>query len=226
MPRYALYYTPPPGPLADFGAVWLGWDPVSGMAPAPVTVPGLPAPREALTDRPRKYGFHATLKAPFHLAPGQTEAALHDALAAFCAATPPARCAGLRVAPLGRFLALVPDGDAGALSDLAASVVTELDPFRAPLTDADRARRGAESMAPDLRSLFERWGYPYVMQAFRFHMTLTGLMARDAVPVAEAALRAHIDPLLPRPFVLDAVTLCVEGSDGRFRCVTRIPLAR
>src|SRR5262249_2220033 len=53
-----------------------------------------------------------------------------------------------------------------------------------PLTDADRARRNPARLTPRQRDYLERWGYPYVMEEFRFHMTLTGrLEANRASPL-------------------------------------------
>ncbi|PKP65441.1 MAG: phosphonate metabolism protein, partial [Alphaproteobacteria bacterium HGW-Alphaproteobacteria-8] len=72
MHRFALYYAPPPGPLADFAADWLGWDATAGREMPHPIVPGLPGPVEELTRAPRKYGLHGTLKPPFRLAQGAT----------------------------------------------------------------------------------------------------------------------------------------------------------
>ncbi|HBR36147.1 MAG TPA: phosphonate metabolism protein, partial [Sulfitobacter pontiacus] len=61
--RYAIYYTPPPGDFARRGAVWLGWDVQAGEAVAHPDIEGLDIAK--LTQRPRKYGLHGTVKAPF-----------------------------------------------------------------------------------------------------------------------------------------------------------------
>lgn len=216
--RYALYYTPPPGDFSDFGAAWLGWDPATGQEVAQPGLPGLDL--AALTEAPRRYGFHATLKAPFRLAPGQDEAALRRALAALAADLDPVTLDGLALTPIGGFLALTPEGDQAALNTLAAQVVAGLDPFRAPLSDAERARRNPDRLSTRQQGLLDRWGYPYVMDEFRFHMTLCG----DLDGATQAALVRHLAPrltVLPRPFTLDAISLMGEGSDGRFRLIER-----
>ena len=74
--RFAVYYAPEPGPLADFGAAWLGWDATAGSARAHPDIAGLPRPVAEITQTPRKYGFHGTVKPPFRLAPGSTPEAL------------------------------------------------------------------------------------------------------------------------------------------------------
>lgn len=222
--RYAVYYTVPPGPLADFGAAWLGWDAAAGCPrPAP-DVPGLPAPAHVLTETPRKYGLHATIKPPFHLAPGQSETALNAALGALCATQAPVVLDALTLNRLGRFLALTPAGDTTALNALAAAAVTALDGFRAPLTDADLARRRKTRLTPRQDALLTRWGYPYVMEEFRFHITLTGRLTDSQANATHTALSTRLAPLLPRPFTLAALTLAGEDGDGRFHEITHHPL--
>ncbi|HEY9040241.1 MAG TPA: DUF1045 domain-containing protein [Roseovarius sp.] len=223
--RYAIYYTPPPGPLARFGAEWLGWDIAEGRRPAARPgVPGLPATMDALTETPRRYGFHATIKPPFRLAAAQTGAALTAALSAFCATRAPACASGLELARLGRFLALVPVGDAGSIDSLAADVVRDFDVFRAPPTAAEIARYDRPNLRAVQSRNLQRWGYPHVMDSFRWHMTLTGKHSRADIAKTHAALAPALAPLLPRPFSLDALSLVGEDASGNFNLVQRIPL--
>ena len=90
-PRYAIYYAPAQGSSLDqFGAEMLGYDAWIGAAlPFPGgVVERLPDWRE-LSDDPRKYGFHATLKAPMALADGKSEKMLLAACAEFASAARP-----------------------------------------------------------------------------------------------------------------------------------------
>lgn len=222
--RYALYWAPAPGPLASFAARWLGWDPAAATAVAQPDLPGLPRPVAELTAEPRKYGFHGTLKAPFRLAEGTTPEALQAAVAALAATLAPVTLDGMRLATLGRFLALVPVGETAALARLAGTLVDRLDPFRAPLTAADLARRKADALPPRQRALLDRYGYPYVMEEFRFHLTLTGPVDPDTAGAVRAVLEPQVAPLLPRPFVIDAVCLFGEAEDGRFHVLHRYAL--
>jgi len=222
--RYAIYWAPEAGPLARFAASWLGWDPETGAEVPHPEVPGLPAPVDALTATPRKYGFHGTLKAPFRLVEGATGAGLHAALAAFAARTAPVSLAGLHLARLGRFLALVPEGAAAPLARLAAAIVEEFEPFRAPLSPEDMLRRHADALPPRQRDLLGRYGYPYVMEEFRFHLTLTGPLEPQEAEAARAALEPVIAPLLPRPFPVRSICLFGEAGDGRFHALHRYAL--
>jgi putative phosphonate metabolism protein len=175
-PRYAIYYAAERGSTLDrFGAQLLGYDAWTGAdLPFPDGITeAVPDWREVTSD-PRKYGFHATLKAPFALAPGRTQAEFVAACAAF--AGEPHAIPRFRpvVDSISGFIAVIPVERSLPLEQLAADCVTAFDPFRAALTMRDRARRNPEKLTERQRDYLDRWGYPYVMEEFRFHMTLTG----------------------------------------------------
>ncbi|WP_416883001.1 DUF1045 domain-containing protein [Marivita sp.] len=218
--RFAIYYLPPEGALADFGAAWLGWDCVSARDSIPHDVPGL----HDVTMTPRKYGFHGTLKPPFRLAEGTDVSGLQDAVSQMAKACAPAQSGGLALTALGRFLALTPVGDTSGIARVAATCVEALDAFRAPPPEAELERRRKARLSERQEALLQRWGYPYVMEEFRFHLTLTGrLNVGDIAPWTETA-RAHLPPL-PAPFVMDDVALVGEREDGRFELIQRYTLA-
>src|SRR5579871_1854836 len=106
--RYALYFAPEPGsPWAEAGNSWIGRDAERGTEVSKDAVPGIPPVLlSQLTSGARRYGFHATLKAPFHLAPGFSESNLEDMAAAFCQAQRRIAVPALKVKPLDDFLAL------------------------------------------------------------------------------------------------------------------------
>ena len=222
--RYAVYHLASVPELAALSAAWLGWDVETGRVPPPPDLPPLPLPHADITEEPRRYGFHATLKAPFRLAEGTAPAALDAAVAALAATLAPVVLSGLSLAQIGRFLALTPEAPSPPLQALAACCVEALDPFRAPLTAEEIARRRPERLTLNQRALLDRWGYPFVMEEFRFHMTLTGPL--DAGPAAEiaAVLAPRFAAVTPRPYTIDALCLLAEGADKRFRLVRRYPL--
>jgi putative phosphonate metabolism protein len=185
-PRYAIYYVSMPGGALDrFGAQLLGYDALNGdQLPFPDDVVQLVPDWRDLTRDPRKYGFHATLKAPLPLAPGKTEAGLLATCERFAGTPRPIPVIRPVVDSISGFIAVVPTELSTELERLAADCVREFDSFRAPLTPEDRMRRNPSALTPRQREHLERWGYPYVMEDFRFHMTLTGrLDARRREPV-------------------------------------------
>lgn len=222
--RYAVYYAPDRGPFARFAAEWLGWCPLSGIEKPHPDVAGLPRPVEEITRMPRKYGFHGTIKPPFRLADGSSPEALQDDLSSLARRLAPVRMEGLALKRLGGFVALVPEGDTSALAHLAGEVVEALDRHRAPAPASEIQRRRAAGLTPRQDELLMRWGYPYVMDEFRFHLTLTGKLTPDEAARTMAALDPHLTPLLPRPFALRDLCLFGEDETGRFQLIQRYAL--
>lgn len=220
--RYAVFFTLSDGPLARFGHSWLGWDIVLGReVPHPVAS-GLPRPVSDITESPRKYGLHATLKPPFKLAAGQSAEALFAAVDGLAGQLTPVTLDGLQLAAMGRFLAAVPVGDQTQLNQLAAMTVEHLDSFRAPLTEEDLARRTRPGLSARHTALLRRWGYPYVMDAFRFHITLTGKLDKADLNAVRAHLSTVLAPYLNAPFPVDALSLVGEDAEtGRFHLIHR-----
>ena len=175
-PRYAIYYLSVPGSDLDrFGAQLLGYDAQSGdRLPFPDDVLQLVPDWRDLTRDPRKYGFHATLKAPLPLAQGKSEAELLAACERFAGTPRPIPAIRPVVDSISGFIAVVPVEPSAELERLAADCVREFDAFRAPLAPEERARRNPSALTPRQCEHLDRWGYPYVMEDFRFHMTLTG----------------------------------------------------
>lgn len=223
--RYALYWAPDPGPFADLSAAWLGWDADAGVARPHPEVAGLPRPVADLTAAPRRYGFHGTVKPPFRLAPGATAEALHAEAAAWCRSARAVALPGLGLHRIGGFVALTPEGDPATLTALAAGAVAALDAFRAPPDAAEVARRDPDRLTPRQRANLARWGYPHVMEDFRFHLTLTGDLPEVEAEAARAALGPLFAPVLPRPFRIDSLCLFAEGADGMFRLLHRYMLS-
>lgn len=223
MKRYAIYYAPEAGAFAAAAARWLGWDVQTGQGVDQPIIP-LPRPLVEVTAEPRRYGFHGTLKPPFRLAQGVKADDVAEATARLAASLKPIAFSGLQMVDLGGFLALVPRGNTDALQHLAAEVVRGLEPFRAPLTEAEIARRKPERLTTRQRDLLAAYGYPYVMEEFRFHLTLSGrLTDAEHAPVAQAAAD-HFASTLPQPFDLRSLCLCGEDAAGHFHLLHRYPL--
>jgi putative phosphonate metabolism protein len=227
-PRYAIYYAPAPGSGLDrFGAALLGYDAfASDDFPFPEGVLQATPDWRELTSDPRKYGFHATLKAPMSLASGRTEAELVSACEAF-AATPRA-IPVIRpvVDSISGFIAVIPAAPSAELTRLAADCVTEFDSFRALLTEAGRARRNPSQLTPRQREHLDRWGYPYVMDDFRFHMTLTGRVGAERRATLVSMLRDRFHALDLSSLAIDRIALFrQDNTNSRFRVVQQWELA-
>lgn len=221
--RFAIFHVPPAeADWARFATRWLGWDMIAGSAVTHPDMSGLPVDR--LTEAPRRYGLHATLKPPFRLARGKDRAGLEDAVAALAARQAPATIPALDLVRMGRFLALCPTGGAAPADRLAAACVRKTDLFHAPPDDAELACRRASGLSPRQQENLDHWGYPHVMDMFRFHITLTGRLPVGALAAAETALGERLVPLLPAPYILYDIALAGEDADGRFHLIRRFPL--
>ena len=226
-PRYAIYLAPrADSALWRFGSAILGYDAQTGEEPAAPDLAGFDAETwHAATAEPRRYGFHGTLKAPFRLAEGRSADDLAAAVAVCAGGHHPFEMPPLEVRALGPFIALVPQVPAPKLADLAAACALELDAFRAPLTPEDLARRRPERLSARQAGYLETYGYPYVLEEFRFHMTLTG-------PLREAdrghALNAlgdvfHASGAEVPGMVSDLALYVQEAPGARFRIAGRFP---
>jgi putative phosphonate metabolism protein len=223
MQRYAVYFAPRRGDFADRAAEWLGWDAIAGAPLPQPDLPGIPFPA-ILTAEARRYGFHGTIRAPFRLANGVSPEAAAEAVAGLAAQLPPVTGDGLVIENMQGFLALTPMGCEAALLELAVAVVEGTNSLRAPLTEAEIARRRPDSLTPRQRDLLALWGYPFVMEEFRFHLTLTDRLPEAEVGPVMAALSTHFAPVLPRPFVIEDLCLFGEDAQGRFHLLHRSAL--
>lgn len=206
--------------MAEFGAAWLGWDIATGMPVSQPEVEGI----DAITATPRKYGFHATLKPPFFLAEGGRLKNLEKAVEALACRLTPVSCDGLDLTALGGFLALTPRGNDSRINRLAAEIVERLDAFRRLPSPAEIARRREVGLTARQEAMLARWGYPYVKDEFRFHMTLTGNLGPEDAARVMAEIRPLLPPL-PSPFTLDEIALVGERPDGKFELLHRYALS-
>jgi putative phosphonate metabolism protein len=218
--RYAIYYAAAPGSELDrFGANLLGYDAWSGEdLPFPEGVAERMPDWRDLTQDPRKYGFHATLKAPLALAENKTEAELVAACAAF--ADTPRTIPVIKpvVNSISGFIAVIPAQRSAELERLAGDCVSAFDVFRAPLTPEDRARRNPSRLTLRQCDYLDRWGYPYVMEEFRFHMTLTGRLDDTRRAAVVAMLRDRFATIGIERLAVDAIALFrQDNTNSRFR---------
>jgi len=218
--RHAIYFAPSPDTvLHALGSRWLGRDAFTGEALEQPSVTGL----ALVTGQPCRYGFHATMKPPFALRETVDPEALLRALAALAAEE---HCfkVPLKLALLDRFLALVPRGPCAALHRLAVRAVRELDGFRAPPSAVELARRRSAGLGTRQERHLEDWGYPYVFEDFRFHMTLTERLPPAEVERFEAVAEEHFASVLGAPVLIDGLTLFEEPAVGAaFLAVRHFP---
>ena len=230
--RYAVYYAPRPGtPHWDAGSRWLGRSASSLESLAQSQIDGVAAEDfRKLTAAPRRYGWHATLTAPFVLAPGANRLDLHRALQQVARGLRPFAMPPLTVRRIDDFLALVPDAAHEAtafIESVAAACVTQLHDLSAPLPPAEIARRRAGGLTTRQDELLQRWGYPFVLDEFRFHMSLTGNLRQvdeETQALVAAAATRYFAGVQPPMF--DSLALFAEPAPGAdFMLIDHVELA-
>jgi putative phosphonate metabolism protein len=215
--RYAIYYTPPEeAPLSQYVATWLGRNAFTGEMLE--TTHGL----DDLLASPRKYGFHGTLKAPFHLAKGVREDDLIELFDTFAQNHSAFTLPSIQLSKLGPFFALTPSAPNGQLETLGSDAVRTFEPMRAPLSQADIERRNPAKLSDQQRAYLERWGYPYVMDEFRFHLTLTGPVDDADSSRVEEAINTHFEAFLDKPLPIETLGLFAEQERGGPFSVLRV----
>jgi putative phosphonate metabolism protein len=224
--RYALYLAPPAdSELHRFASGWLGRDAITGGELQQPFVEHVPADRlREITASPRRYGFHGTIKPPFRLANGREPDEFHRAARIFAAAWPALELE-LQIRSLRGFLAFMLARRSPELDTFAAACVRDFEPFRAPLTTADREKRERASLTPRQRAHLEHFGYSYVMEDFVFHMTLTDRLHDNLHDRLLTDLCARTRTLTAAPFRADALCVFEEPKPhAPFRLTARYPL--
>ncbi|HZZ11912.1 MAG TPA: DUF1045 domain-containing protein [Paraburkholderia sp.] len=223
--RFAIYYAPArESAWWRAGSAWLGRDAESGEPCVPPQPAGLTRPLAELTDSPRRYGWHGTLVAPFRLASGVSHEDILNTVTQWARAQS-AFALQVEAATLGDFVALRPAGPQAEaqMRALASSALQELDALRARPTPVELARRLAAPLSERQRALLAQWGYPYVLDQFRFHMTLSNSLADAA---GRATLVAWWQTQMPAlgPLAIDHAAVFVEPAPGEpFVLWQRVP---
>ena len=229
--RYAVYFIPGPDTaLAALGSALLGRDSETGRKIPHMRLPGFSLRRvHDLTADPRRYGLHATLKAPFFVKQGMTERDLLRSAARFVTGRQSILLPRLALARISSFFALIPSVNTPeeqaavqCVNALAADAVSFFDPFRAAPSEQERARREQPALTMRQRTLLAEWGYPYVFDEYRFHITLTGTLRDSVVSHAvEESLRGYCEAACCENIAVAGICVCRQVNDRPFMLLQR-----
>ena len=196
--RFAIYYAPAhDSALGQAAETWLAQPDV-----------------QAISASARRYGFHATIKAPMVLADGMDRTALEMALTEFASAHAPVSLGRLVPTPLEGFLALTAPPQPQPLTDFAATVVAAFERFRAPLSADERARRLKAPLTARQIEQTDAYGYPYVREQLLFHITLTDRLEPAALEAMRSRALDWFGAALAEPILLDRLVLFHEAEAG------------
>ena len=92
----------------------------------------------------------------------------------------------------------------------------EFDEFRRPADEAELARRRAADLTQRQEDLLLRWGYPYVLEQGRFHLTLTGRVQDPRERgVIQGELRRRFMAFIDRPLAVRDLCVFRQPAPGR-----------
>jgi putative phosphonate metabolism protein len=221
--RVAVYYAPrADDPLFTASTTWLGRNPVSGETVPQPAIPGI----EGVTAEPRVYGFHATLKPPMRLAEGRTWADMVSATRELARVIAPFELPPLHVANLHGFLALRETVPCPPLQALADACVEQLDPYRSLPTEAELARRRHAGLSAEQDAMLDRWGYPYVLRTWFFHMTLTRRLSDEERAIYLPEAQRYFAHAIAQTRRVADICLFVQAAVGTpFNIAERISLS-
>jgi len=232
MTRYALYFAPGrDSGLWQAASSWLGRDaaadmPVAQPAPGKISAATL----AALIDATRRYGFHATLKAPFRLSAQSSIGCLLEQVERLARLQHTFPLPPLEVTQLRNFLALAPVRSDPRIAQIANICLTQFDRHRAPLTQIELERRRQQPLTRREDGLLQTWGYPYVLDSYRFHFSLTdslcGMHSGFIAKARRCAERAF-GAACREPQLFDAISIFRESVPGAdFHLLHRAPFGR
>jgi hypothetical protein len=225
-PRYAIYYAPEPGsPLDVFGRTWFD-EKNNGNAAAIAKLN--PKRLAELSEGSRRYGFHGTLKPPFGLNPSASVESLLNAARVFARTLSPVEIPPLELAIIGKFIAFTPTAQSAALEKLSAACVRAFEAYRVPLTEEQLESYKLNRLTVHQEQMLAHWGYPYVMEEFRFHISVTDRIddPHEREEIIDA-LEKVAKPILGKPVVVRHLTVfSQEAIDQPMVALERIPFGR
>jgi len=219
-PRYAIYFAgASQGDFWNLGSQWLSRCAAGRfMETLPKSLGVDPLVLEKMTSQPRRYGWHATLKAPFSLKEGFLFEDLHQRLNLLVHELHAFELPTLELRVMKDFLALTPVKSTQLypqLVDVGNQCVQRLHPLARPLNENEIAYRKRVDLNPREEALMLQWGYPFVQELFEFHFTLSNnLSLYDASEVSSLIKAAKIWFKLTQPISFDRISLFVEEKRG------------
>ena len=212
--RFAIYFAPEiSSNLHTIGSQWLGRDSSSGKSIKQPNIKGISSSYfYKVTKNPRLYGFHATLKAPFRLNKEFTLKDLCSQIQRLSTLSKPFSI-NLKVRELGNFITLMMDPNEQKMQNLASKLVENLDQFRAPIHQEEIYKRRMSTLTSSEDENLLNWGYPYVFDDFRFHITLTEkIQCRSDREFMASAASSHFSRSLDNPTTVSSISLFFQES--------------
>lgn len=226
MKRLAIYYTPEESSsLAGEAAIWFGRDIYSTTRAAGAGANNLNDTFIAnITKSPSHYGFHATLKPPFTIENADVIEEISLLLETFANSREAFIIPDFEVKMLNSFFCLRPKTVSNQLHSIANELVTQFDHFRLPAGQAELEKRRSSGLTRNQEQMLLKWGYPYVMEEYRFHLTLTGMIEKQFRQAVAQELSERFTSDILESVEFDRISLFLEDNCQPLHCIAHFPL--
>ncbi len=228
MIRLAIYFSPLQGSeLAKAAAQWLGRNNESLTYQEQKTDFTLNSVKiTQITSSPFHYGFHGTLKPPFRPVPGTDLEKVKDRLCFFASQFKKFTLPPLHLRQIHTFFCLTPTVRCEQLHNLADETVRAFDDLRRPPSQDELQKRREANLSPAQEEMLVTWGYPYVMDQFRFHLTLTNNIGSQAdCAVIERELQHRFPQSMLNAVTFSQLCLFIEENGAPMKMIAAFPLS-
>jgi len=175
-------------------------------------------------EQPAKYGFHATLKAPFRLKRNVKTKNFYDVISHIAAQHSRFKIKGLKIAYSKKFTFITSRKPNKLLINLENDLVKHLDTFRAELNKTEIKKRIPDSLTFKQNKYLKEWGYPFVFDQFKFHMTLMNQNNNKLSNKQKLELEKLIYKISNNVIEFNEISLLGENKNGHFEEIKRFKL--
>ena len=221
--RYAIYYVPSENSELDlFGKCWLGWDPYKGVETTKSDLSKLPSFKKfsSLVLTPKQYGFHGTIKAPFRLKNEYTYNDLENKVREISKQIHSFYFDQLIIKKLGNFIGLIPTNNL-KINAVSNKFVEELDYLRDELSESEIKKRKPHKLTSNQKQMLFKWGYPYVFNEFKFHLTLTSKLNVVEIDEVFRSLQNILKQVNLNKISFNNICIFGQKNDEKFYFVKR-----
>lgn len=175
-------------------------------------------------EKPAKYGFHATLKAPFRLKRNVKTKDFYDVISHIAAQHSRFKIKGLKIVYRKKFTFITSRKEIKSLINLENDLVKHLDTFRAELNKTEIKKRNPDSLTFKQNKYLKEWGYPFVLDQFKFHMTLMNQNNNKLSNKQKLELEKLIYKISNNLLEFNEISLLGENKNGYFEEIKRFKL--
>ena len=232
--RYAIYYAPPKeSSLEEFGRYWFGWDPLNAKLinnKHRINYLNRFGIKNLINiDKnvliPKKYGFHGTLIPPFKLNKNYSTNTLFKKTEEIAKKFKKFKFYKFKLKKINNFYAFVQNKKNNNINKLSNRLVRELFKFRSPLTKKEIDRRNPSKLSKLQLNILYKWGYPYLMSEFNFHMTLASEVTGNKLYLELKKIERNKEIILNEINNFDKIYIFGENQKGMFENLENFSLS-